>query len=131
MPVSEPINSRQKGKRVELKAVHLLHGLGYTDAMRTAQAMGKNEGMPDVLCPSLAIHIEVKGDKSISLGTIALDDACDQAERDSCGKPWCVLWWEHRKGWRLTVRDSRYNALATYSRVEEIGLVLATYRRAA
>jgi len=126
--VPEKINSRQKGKKVERMAVHLLNGLGYP-ARRTAQVMGKNEGVADILCPSLNLHIEVKGDRKIGLGTIALDDACLQAERDACGKPWCVLWWEHRNGWRLTVRESRYNALATYSRAEEIGRVLGTYRK--
>lgn len=94
--------SRDKGKRVERMAVNMLKSLGFR-ARRTAQVRGKNDGAADVEIIGLDVHIEVKGDRSIGLGTKALFDACEQAARDANGKPWCVLWWEHRKGWRLTL----------------------------
>lgn len=96
-------NSRQKGKRIELKAVHYLRSLGF-NAERTQQHCGRN-GTADVRSKDLELHIEVKGDKSIGLGTKALEEACRQATRDSAGTPWVVLWWEERKGWRLTVAN--------------------------
>lgn len=99
-------NSRQKGKRIERKAVHYLRSLGFEGAERTQQYCG-TDGTADVRCLDLELHIEVKGDTSIGLGTKALEDACVQAARDAGnGKPWVFLWWEHRKGWRLTVRNA-------------------------
>ena len=119
-------NSRQKGKRIERKAVHYLRSLGFEGAERTAQHCGKN-GTADVRCLDLELHIEVKGDKSIGLGTKALEDACGQANADSVGKPWVVLWWEERKGWRLTRDDHcRYATLAGDTDIKDY---LEQYRR--
>lgn len=104
------INSRQKGKAIELKAVHFLKSLGFTDARRTAQHCGKSGDAADVVCPESLpnIHFEVKGDKSIGLGTKALAEACEQAYRDArpLRRVPMVLWWENRKGWRLTENGS-------------------------
>ncbi len=122
------INSRQKGKRVELDAVHLLHGFGFHDAARTAQVRGKDNGCADIECKSLGLHIEVKGDRSIGLDTKSLRDACEQAERDSLGKPWAVLWWEHRKGWRMTWWEDWRKAYVTVAGDEDIGNVMELYR---
>jgi Holliday junction resolvase len=95
------MNSRQKGKRIELAAAHFLTELGYP-AARGVQHSGSPDS-PDIRCASLwMVHIEVKGDRSIGLNTQALTDAMDQAIRDSGHKMPVVLWWEHRKGWRLT-----------------------------
>jgi len=95
------INSRDKGKRMERKAAELLKSFGW-DAKRGQQHRGGDDS-PDVVCPDLPnIHIEVKADRSIGLGTQALGDAHNQACRDATDsqRP-VVLWWEHRKGWRL------------------------------
>lgn len=95
------MNSRSKGKRIELAAAHYLTRLGYP-AVRGAQHSGSPDS-PDIKCALLSwVHIEVKGDRSIGLGTQALADAMEQSIRDSGDKLPVVLWWEHRKGWRLT-----------------------------
>lgn len=118
------VNSRQKGKVIERKAAAFLTGLGYP-ARRTAQVRGNNDGAADIECPSLDCHIEVKGDRSIGLGTKALDDACEQAARDANGKDWVVLWWEHKKGWRLTW-DARGRMTVA---ARDIGPVLEMFKK--
>lgn len=119
-------NSRQKGKRIELKAVHFLRSLGF-QAERTAQHCGKSGDAADVRSRDLELHLEVKGDKKIGLGTKELEEACNQAERDSQGRPWVFLWWEHRKGWRLTKeRTCGYWTLAGDMQIKDY---LEQYRR--
>lgn len=114
------MNSKQKGKRVELEACDLLRSLGY-EARRSQQYKG-SAGSADIEAPELNLHIEVKGDRSIGLGTKALGEACAQAIRDAGGKPWAVLWKEHRKGWRLTCEFGFLVVTTT-----EIGDALAFY----
>ena len=95
------INSRQKGKRVELAAAHYLTGLGFT--ARRGQQFAGGADSPDVIVDELPdIHFEVKGDRSIDLGNKAWYDAIIQAARDAGPKTPVVLWWVHRRGWRLT-----------------------------
>lgn len=98
------INSRQKGARIEREAAKLIKGFGFT-VERNARN-GKSAADLDLSAdPALCnIHLEIKGDRSIGLATKALTDAMDQAERDSGGKPWGVLWKQHRGPWVLTVR---------------------------
>lgn len=93
-------NSRQKGKRIEREAVALLKSWGY-DTRRGQQYRGGSDS-PDVIIEGVDIHIEVKGNEQIDIGTKALDDACEQANRESGGKPWVVLWKKNRTGWRIT-----------------------------
>lgn len=98
------MNSRAKGKRIELKAAHFLtaHGI---PAQRGARN-GVKDGQDLILPPEYDIHIEVKGDKSVRPGTKAMADALAQAregavkaDKTSCA----VLWHEDRKGWRMTL----------------------------
>ncbi len=98
------INSRQKGARIEREAAEFLRGFGFT-VERNARN-GKSAADLDLSAdPALCnIHLEIKGDRSIGLATKALTDAMDQAERDSGGKPWGVLWKQHRGPWVLTVQ---------------------------
>ncbi len=98
------INSRQKGARVEREAAEFLRGFGFT-VERNARN-GKSAADLDLSAdPSLRhIHLEIKGDRSIGLATKALTDAMDQAQRDAGGKPWGVLWKQHRGPWVLTRR---------------------------
>ena len=125
------INSKAKGKRVELEAAAYLRSLGF-DVYRTSQHRGGVRAA-DLCGPegaTLPVHIEVKGDRSIGLGTKALQDACGQAQKDSHGQWWCVLWHEHRRGWRLTtpMRSGTLQVCATVAdstigdTVESLGL---------
>jgi hypothetical protein len=95
--------SKRRGKSYELKAVHYLRKLGFPSARRTQQFSGK-EGASDVVCEELdKIHIEVKANRSIDLGTVALYGALEQALEDGFAKEHqVVLWWKDRQGWRLS-----------------------------
>ena len=75
------INSRSKGKRGELEWSKVLIAEGF-HAFRGAQHSGKNhftgESAPDVICPDLLIHYEVKRVEKLNL-----QDALSQSQRDS------------------------------------------------
>lgn len=92
-------NARQKGARCEREAAALLTKLGFP-----CQRNGRNGYSADDLCtPFKRVHVEVKADQSIGLGTKALRDACEQAYIAAMNRPrWVVLWKEDRKGWRLS-----------------------------
>ena len=95
------VNSRAKGKRVELLACAYLTSLGF-EARRGCQFKGTPDS-PDVECPSLPrVHIEVKGDQSIDVDTLPLTRACEQSSREAGRRRWAVLWKPDRRGWRLT-----------------------------
>ena len=88
-------------RSIERLAVEFLRSLGFT-ARRGVQFAGGPDS-PDVIVDELPnVHIEVKGDRTIGLGTQALSAAMQQSIRDSGEKMPVVLWWEHRRGWRLT-----------------------------
>ena len=98
------MNSRAKGKRIELKAAHFLTANGIP-AQRGARN-GVKDGQDLILPPEYDIHIEVKGDKSVRPGTKAMEKALQQASEGAkqAGKRRsCVLWKEDRKGWRMTL----------------------------
>lgn len=101
------INSRNKGKVIEREAVKLLTEMGFP-CHRTAQNRGKTGDCADIEFEDekFYCHIEVKGDKSIGVGTVALKKAWEQARDDAKAerlhKIPMVLWKEHKKGWRLT-----------------------------
>ena len=106
---TKPINSKRKGKEWELRAAKFLTSLGYP-TIRGQQFKG-GEDSPDICKPpdfegvSIhdVIHFEVKSDRSVRLGTKALEDACKQALREKGDlSDAYVLWWEHGTGWRLT-----------------------------
>lgn len=99
------VNGNRKGKRVERAAAAFFRDLGYPGARRAQQYKG-TESSADLTVPGLEwLHVEVKGDKGIRLGTKALDEACAQAVCDCGGKPWVVMWYEFNRGWRWTFRS--------------------------
>ena len=105
------MNSRAKGARVEREAAAFLTSIGFPAERNARNGLSAD----DIVCPSLpGVHFEVKGDRSIGVGTKALDDAMDQSARDA-GKDAMpvVLWREHRKGWRLTYSDGSHRAFVT------------------
>ena len=90
------MNSRDKGKRGELEAAHLLQDYGY-DARRGQQYAGAN-GDPDVVgLPG--IHIEVKRVEKLNI-----DDALDQSIRDSReGEKPVVMHRKNKTMWKVTM----------------------------
>ena len=98
------MNSKQKGKRIELLAVHYLHALGFDQAKRGQQNRGGADS-PDVIAPELSnVHFEIKGAGGVDVGTQALVDAYTQSMRDAkeFATP-VVMWKPDRKAWRLTM----------------------------
>ena len=91
------MNSRNKGKRGELEAAHLLQKYGY-DARRGQQFSGANGdadvvGLPDV-------HLEIKRVEKLNI-----DDALSQSVRDAKDEEVPVVM--HRKNrteWKITMR---------------------------
>ena len=69
------MNSRNKGKRGELEAAHLLKEYGY-DARRSQQYAGINNDADVVGLPG--IHVEVKRVEKLNI-----DNAIEQAMRDA------------------------------------------------
>ena len=114
------MNSRAKGKRIELKAAHFLTANGIP-AQRGARN-GVKDGQDLILPPEYDIHIEVKGDKSVRPGTLRMADALEQAKwgaQDASKSASVVLWHEDRKGWRLTMMDDN-NLEQTFYREADI-----------
>lgn len=72
------MNSRAKGQRGERELADFLarHGL----PARRGQQFAGSPWSPDVVCPGLPFHIEVKRTERLNL-----DAACAQAERDAGG----------------------------------------------
>lgn len=92
------LNSRAKGKRIELDATHALRVLGVR-AERTAQHQGKGSS-GDILIYGSTVHCEVKGHAAIA--------ACrfmDQAIADARpGSVPLVLMRENRGEWMAMLR---------------------------
>ncbi len=113
MAIKKRINSKQKGKAVEREAVKFLTSMGFP-CHRTAQNRGKTGDCADIEFEDekFPYHVEVKGNKQISLGTLELMKAWEQARNDATaeglGKRPVVLWKEHKKGWRLTQQSSAF-----------------------
>src|SRR4051812_44039068 len=85
------MNSREKGKRGERQWRDELRANGYT-ARRGQQFSGSPES-PDVVCDDLPwIHFEVKAVERLNI-----EEAMDQARRDSAGKVPIVA---HRRSFR-------------------------------
>lgn len=98
--------SRSKGARGEREAAAFLKSLGFT-----AERNGRNGySADDLIVEELPnVHIEVKRDESIDVGTKALDDALAQAEANAVDRVAAVLWRKNRARWRLTYRgDHRF-----------------------
>lgn len=90
------MNSRNKGKRGELEAAHLLKEYGY-DARRSQQYAGINNDADVVGLPG--IHIEVKRVEKLNI-----DNAMAQSIRDARdGEKPAVFHRKDRKQWLVTM----------------------------
>lgn len=97
-------NSREKGKRGEREAAKYLASLGYP-AQRTQQYNGLGSG--DIILEGIPdLHIEVKygyPPDGFHVGSQLFRNAIQQAETDSKGAPWIILWRQRRRTeWRAT-----------------------------
>ena len=91
------MNSREKGKRGERQWRDELRANGY-DARRGQQFCGSPES-PDVVCDGLPwIHFEVKAVEKLNV-----QDAMDQARRDSAGKVPVVAHKRNFREWLVTM----------------------------
>lgn len=90
------MNSRNKGKRGELEAAHLLKEYGY-GARRGQQFSGANGDADVVGLPG--IHIEVKRVEKLNIDN-AIDQSCMDA---SLGELPIVLHRKNRKPWLVTM----------------------------
>lgn len=95
-----PINSRQKGKAGELEAVHFLNEMGF-DTHRTAQHCGMT-GTADIEGIE-GLHIEVKRNEHLNV-----ENALQQAERDTIGGLPIVLHRKNREEWKVTLRADKF-----------------------
>ena len=91
------MNSRNKGKRGELEAAHLLQDYGY-DARRGQQFSGANGDADVVGLPH--IHLEVKRVEKLNIDE-ALDQSVSDARDDETP---VVLHRKNRKEWKVTMR---------------------------
>jgi hypothetical protein len=92
----DPVNSRQKGKRVERLWRDQLREAGFLKAFRGQQYCGA-AGNADVVCPELpTIHFEVKGVQNLNVLNAmkqAIADAGDKTpvvSHKKNGEPWLV-----------------------------------------
>ena len=98
MPSKSPsLNSRRKGAAGELAAAKLLTAAGHP-ARRGRQYAGHPDA-PDIVCPSLPIHWEVKVVEKLNFW-----NALDQARKDCPPeKTPIVLAKKRRTGWVVTL----------------------------
>lgn len=91
------INSRNKGRKGELEAAHLLQKYGY-EARRTAQVCGKDQADVEGVD---GLHIEVKRQE-----TVSIEKWLQQSERDAeyTGAVPIVLHRRNREAWKVTLR---------------------------
>lgn len=90
------MNSRNKGKRGELEAAHLLKDHGY-DARRGQQFSGANGDADVVGLPG--IHLEVKRVEKLNI-----ENAVEQSIRDAReGEKPAVLHRKNRRKWLVTM----------------------------
>lgn len=93
------VNSRQKGARIEREAAKFLCSLGFK-AERMAR-IGKSAD--DLFVKDLPnVHIEVKGNKAMSIWSDLLFDAWFQANTYCNGRKPVVLWKLPFRDWCLT-----------------------------
>lgn len=115
-----PVNSRQKGSRVEREASAYLRKLGFAGARRSQQFKG-DAGSFDITCEAIPnVCLEVKSREDIKLGSVVLDNALIKAAADADGKPWAVLWKRNRIAWRLTFETAMPWVNATVCGDEDI-----------
>ena len=90
-----PINSREKGRRGEAEAAALLREYGY-EARRGQQYCGANGDADVVGLPG--IHLEIKRVERLNV-----NEAMDQADRDSGPKMPVVMHRKNRTPWLMTM----------------------------
>lgn len=106
------VNGCAKGKAKEREACHFLTNLGFPCERNARNGLSTSD--LKALCPELErVHVEVKANRAINLGTAALDKALNQAHRDANGKPYAVLWWGHPR-WRLSWYDESQDLMTTF-----------------
>src|SRR5882762_5080684 len=91
------MNSREKGKRGERQWRDELRAQGY--AARRGQQFSGSPDSPDVVCDQLRwMHFEVKAVEKLNV-----QDAMDQARRDSAGKVPVVAHKRSFREWLVTM----------------------------
>ena len=108
----DPVNSRQKGKRIERQWRDELREAGFLKAFRGQQYCGA-AGNADVVCPELpTIHFEVKGVQNLNVLAAMKQAIADSAKSGRTptvahkknGEPWLVTMLA--ADWLRLVRDS-------------------------
>ena len=113
--------SRDKGKLGERDLAHYLTRLGFP-ARRTQQFCGRGGDSADVVSDLLpSVHIEVKRNEKLDMGTALLDAAMAQSESEAkTGHHAVVFWRPSKKCWRLTLRCNHRGLLITLAGDENI-----------
>ena len=104
------MNSCRKGKRGELAFSKVLQSHGLR-AWRGAQHAGKGKGgetAPDICCPDLPIHFEVKNTQRLDLSKSMKQAIADCNEGDLP----VVASKKNREGWYLTMRADDFIPIA-------------------
>ena len=106
------INSRTKGKRGELEAVHYLKDKGYDTARRSVQYSGKgNEDSADIVDAIPGVHLEVKRTEKCNPYKY-LEQAIEDSELTGKGDIPVVMHRQNRKEWIAILRmDDLVNLL--------------------
>ncbi len=131
-------NSRAKGANGEREAAKFLSQYNLPDGTPVvARRMARNgqKGQADLEHNIPGLHIEVKRNEDIDVGTQALDRALQQGWDDSearLGHEPVVLWRRNGSRWRITSYTDTINSiLATYDAHEYLVSVHGLYRRLA
>jgi Holliday junction resolvase len=95
------MNSREKGKRGERQWRDELRANGY--AARRGQQFSGSPESPDVVCPSLPFHFEVKVVQKLNIW-----EAIKQAIRDALGKVPIVAHKRNFGGWLVTMEAETF-----------------------
>ena len=90
------MNSRAKGCRGELQFAKELGHYGI-NAIRGQQRYG-GEDTPDVIHDLPSVHFEVKFNEKMAVGSKILEDAMEQAIRDSSDSKTPVVAWKKSRG---------------------------------
>lgn len=112
------VDSRNKGKRLELDAAALLRGIGFQGAERCQQFQGLGSD-GDIRVPGVPIHWEVKGRQAIRVYTW-MDQALADCRR---GRVPTVMMKGDRRPWLLMLRAGDLPMLVKASM--EAGIVRA------
>ncbi len=104
MPTKKRINSRQKGKRIELDACKFLRSFAGVEARRGQQFKGGADS-PDIVTNIPGVYFEVKGVEGMDVGTKVLSDAVYKVSVEARPLLPVVLWRRNRGQWRVSFRS--------------------------